>query len=139
LRRTRQRNFLAWWWRPGLSGGLDLVAAWPDHCARYWNQSGAGVVWERAEGEVNSKIDDLLRTGGEVLKLTGPWNGERPAPPLNGFARINFLTPSGLHFGFGPQDQLMKDPMAGSVFHAAFQVMEALMQASTQHKGTVPE
>jgi hypothetical protein len=115
----------------GLPGGLDLVAAWPDHCARYWNQSGAGVVWERAEGEVNLKIDNLLRTGAEVLKVIGPWNGERPVPPLNGFARINFLTPSGLHFGSGPQAQLMKDPIAGPVFDAAFQLMQALTKTKT--------
>jgi len=56
----------------GLPGGLDLVAAWPDHCARYWNQGGGGVVWERAEGEVNTKIDELLRAGEKVLKLIGP-------------------------------------------------------------------
>jgi hypothetical protein len=113
----------------GMPGGLDLVAAWPDHCARYWNYSGAGVVWERAEGPINSRIDELLRTGGEVLKRIGPWEGERPAPPPGGYARINMLTPSGLHFGFASQNQLTKDPLAAPVFNAAFQLMQALMQA----------
>jgi hypothetical protein len=31
----------------GTRNGLDVVAAYADHHARYFNYSGAGVVWER--------------------------------------------------------------------------------------------
>ncbi len=117
----------------GLPGGVDLVAAWPDHSARYWNFSGSGVVWERAEGPVTDRIDELLRFCADVFERIGRWTGERPAPPVNGYARINLLTPSGLHFGFGAHSQLDSDPMAGPVLRAALQLMQALMKAQVEH------
>ncbi len=38
----------------GLKGGTDLVAAYADHHARYYNYSGAGVVWERANDALDA-------------------------------------------------------------------------------------
>jgi hypothetical protein len=116
----------------GLPGGVDLVAAWPDHCARYWNFSGGGIAWERADGPVTGRIDELLGLGAEILKTIDLWNGERPAPPANGYARINLLTPSGLHFGFGTHSQVDNNPMAGPVLKAALRLMQALMKAKAE-------
>jgi hypothetical protein len=44
----------------GTQGGLDLIVAYADHHARYYNYSGAGVVRERPNGMLDASIDDLL-------------------------------------------------------------------------------
>lgn len=75
-----------------LRGGLDLVAAWPDHGVRYYNYSGAGVVWERASDKLNLAIDDLLSKAQAVVNNIGPWEKPRPPAPPQGQARINILS-----------------------------------------------
>ena len=111
----------------GMPMGLDMIAAWADHHARYWNFSGAGVVWERPDDRLDTLIDDLLRVGGTVLQVAGPWEGIRPAPPPKGHARINVLAPSGLYLGHGPIEVLSKDRLGAPVLAAAFRLMQALM------------
>ncbi len=86
--------------------GFDLVAAYVDHSARYWNFSGAGVVWEHPDSSLDAIIDQLFEASKQVVALIGPWN-ERDwnfLRPVN-FA-CHFLTPSGLHFGQGPASVL---------------------------------
>ncbi len=94
----------------GMEKGLDLIAAWADHHARYYNFSGAGIVWECPNSSLDSIIDNLLRAGADTIKAVGPWKGSRPPAPPPGQARINLLAPSGLHFGQGP----LKDLSRGS-------------------------
>ena len=118
----------------GMKGGLDLVAAYADHCARYYNHSGAAVILERPNGTLDIAIDELLRAGETVAKVIGPWKESRPPAPPNGRARLNFLTPSGLHFGEAPFETLAKDKLGGPVIAAAFRLMQALM-ALTDVKG----
>jgi hypothetical protein len=110
----------------GMQEGLDLVAGYTDHHARYYNYSGAGVVWERPDARLDTSIDDLLKCGEVVLHAIGPWNGARPPAPPKGMARINLLAASGLHFGQGPLDSLAKDALGGPVLAAAFRLMQAL-------------
>jgi hypothetical protein len=112
----------------GMNRGLDLVAAYPDHHARYYNFSGAGVVWERPNNSLDKSIDDLLKAAGSVARAIGPWDKERPPAPPTNQARINILTPSGLHFGQAPHDTLSKDRMGGPVLGLAFQLMKQLIQ-----------
>jgi hypothetical protein len=114
----------------GMKGGLDLVAAYADHHARYYNYSGAGVVWERPNGTLDTTIDELLRAGGAVAQVIGPWKEKRPPAPTNGRARLNLLTPSGLHFGEGPLDTLAKDKLGGPVIASAFRLMQELIKFS---------
>ena len=110
-----------------VSGGLDVVAAWADHGARFYNYSGTGVVWERAGDALNADIDDLLKKAEILVCKIGPWNKPRPPAPPQGQARINILTPSGLHFGQGPYDALSKDALGGPLLGAAFNLMQELI------------
>jgi hypothetical protein len=111
----------------GMEKGLDLVAAYPDHHARYYNFSGAGVVWERPSDLLDTAIDDLLRVGMATAHGVGVWKEGRPPAPATGQARINLLTPGGLRFGQGPLDALSKDRLGGPVLTSAFRLMQALI------------
>ena len=110
-----------------LPQGLDLLAAYRDHSARYFNHSGAGVVWEHPDGSLDAFIDDLLAASNDVVARIGPWDRQRPAPPPPKHARLSFLTPSGLHFGEGPMEALSRDPIGGRVLVAATRLMQALI------------
>lgn len=110
-----------------LDEGLDLVAAYADHTARYFNYSGAAVVWERPDESLDRVIDSLLDAGRVVADKIGPWEGARPPAPPKGQVRINMLVPSGLHFGQAPFDALSGDPLGGPVIVAAMQLMQSLI------------
>ena len=45
-----------------------------------------------------------------------------------GNARINLLTPSGIHLGQGPVEALNQDPMGGPILSAAFGLMKRLVE-----------
>ncbi len=107
--------------------GVDIVAGYEDHTARYYNHSGAGIVWERPNDSLNAAIDELLIAGKVVVDQIGPWEGERPPAPKTGQVRISLLVPSGLHFGQGPFETLSQDPRGGPVIGAAFRLMQALI------------
>lgn len=46
--------------------GLDLLAAYPDHSARYYNFSGAGIVWEHPDASLDAQIDQLFAAARRV-------------------------------------------------------------------------
>jgi hypothetical protein len=123
----------------GMPKGLDLLATYADHRARYCNYSGAGIVWERPDDKLDEPIDDVLRKGSEVVSKIGPWRGVRPPAPSDGQARINLLTPSGLHFGEGTMDQLGKDPMGGAVLGSAISLMQRLIELSGRAPADPPK
>jgi hypothetical protein len=112
----------------GMPKGLDLVAAYRDHRARYFNYSGAGVLWERRDDSLDELIDELLGAGALVAKAIGPWMQARPPEPKHGIARINLLTPSGIHLGQGPVEALSQDAMGGPILSAAFGLMKRLVE-----------
>ena len=114
----------------GLEGGLDLLAAYDDHTARYYNYSGAGVVWEHPDASLDAAIDALLARGQVICQQIGPWEGERPGPPPRGDMRISLLTPLGLHFGQAPHEVLARDPLAGPLVAAATSLMQQLIAKS---------
>lgn len=113
-----------------MAEGLDLVAAYPDHNARYYNHSGRAVVWIQGDGSLDPLIDALLAASETVVRQIGPWEDARPPSPPTGHVRLSFLTPSGLHFGEGPMNALSADPMGGPVIHHAIALMQALMAVS---------
>lgn len=110
-----------------LPDGLDIVAAYADHTARYFNFSGAAVIWEKPDESLDAFIDDLLQGGQIVVSQIGVWNKPRPAAPPNGDVRINMLTPSGLHLGQAKMELLAKDDIGGSVISSATSLMQQLL------------
>jgi hypothetical protein len=110
--------------------GVDYVAAYADHSARYLNWSGAAVFWDERSPKVNAEIDAVLAAGAAIVRQIGPWEESRRPPPPTDHARINILTPSGLHFGEGPMDDLARDGMGGPVISAALKLMQTLMVAA---------
>ena len=117
-----------------LPEGLDLVVAYADLTARYYNHSGAGVVWEMNTDLAGTPIQNLLAAGQTVANVIGPWHEARRAAPPTGHVRINSLTASGLYFGEGPFDVLSNDPLASPVIAGGL----ALMQALTEYQVANP-
>ncbi len=113
-----------------LPEGLDLLAAYADHSARYYNFSGAGVVWEHPDDSLDDPIDDLILASADIVERIGPHDGGRPGIPPAGHVRLNFLTPSGLHFGQAPMEALSSDPMGGPILQRGAALMQALIEKS---------
>jgi hypothetical protein len=111
-----------------MKNGLDLLAAYSDLSARYYNFSGAGVVWERPDATLDACIQRLLDSAKAVVGKTGPWTGSRPAVPSRGDIRINMLTPNGLHFGQARFKALASDQLGGPVVLAATALMQEMIK-----------
>ena len=108
--------------------GLDLLAVYADHTARYYNYSGSGIVWDMEDAEIGGKIDVILQQGQKIIQQIGPWQGERPAAPVAGKARLNILTSHGLYFGEAGQQVLFNDPLASPTMFAMLDMMETLIR-----------
>jgi hypothetical protein len=112
----------------GMQNGADIVAAYEDYTARYIHNTGAGVIWEHPNDSLDSKIKDLLEAGQAVANRIGPWEQERPAPPSKDNVRLNMLTPSGLHFGYGGFQSLHNEPMGRAILDPATALMLSLTE-----------
>jgi hypothetical protein len=110
-----------------LDAGLDTLAAYADLSARHINHSGGMIVWEAPDPEIGQHITELLRAAQRIVNATGPWNKKRPGPPPKGNARINMLTPIGLHFGEGGFAALSSDAMGGPAIAAGGRLLQALV------------
>ena len=108
--------------------GVDIVAAYADHTARYFNYSGAAVIWENPDDSLNEEIRILLDAGRNIIHNIGPWEYERPGVPPEGQARVSMLTPGGLHFGQAPFNALANDQKGGPIINAATVLMQALIK-----------
>lgn len=116
-----------------LPEGLEIVAAYADGTARYFNHSGAAVVWDAPDNSLHQEIESVLRAGKVVVDQIGPWEDRRPPAPPTGQARISMLTPSGLHFGQAQFEALAGDRLGGAVITTATQLMRSLI-AKTEEK-----
>ena len=80
----------------GMPKGLDIVAAYRDHRARYFNYSGAGVLWERRDESLDALIDELLTAGSVVANAIPPWTqpnrGRASAVACDGTSRRSGAT-----------------------------------------------
>lgn len=112
----------------GMERGLDLLAAYADRTARYWNHEDAAVIWDRPSGELDAVITRVLSAASDLVQRIGPWEGPRPEPPPLGYMRLNLLTPGGLHFGQGPFAALASDPIGGPLVAAGTELLRAMTQ-----------
>jgi len=112
----------------GMDRGVDYLAAYTDHSVRYYNSSGKSVFWEHGSESMNPWIDPLLAAGRRVVLQIGPWRSARPPAPPKNRVRLNFLTPSGLHFGEAPLNEMANDPVGSEVLYRAGQLMQALIE-----------
>jgi hypothetical protein len=110
----------------GLTSGNDLLAAYTDRTAHYYNYSGAGVVWQRPDASLDGPIDSVLASAATIVARIGPWNDRLRPPPTSGFMRLNILTPAGLHFGEGKFDTLDRDPLARPLVRSTTSLMKRL-------------
>lgn len=116
-----------------VQSGLDLVAAYPDHHARYYNFTGSGIIWEHPNASLDPAIDALLQAGRLIASTVGIWEGPRPPAPPMEQVRVNVISPSGLHFGQGPSQAMGQDALAGPVFRAALALMQQLIAQTRQN------
>jgi hypothetical protein len=107
--------------------GLDLLAAYPERTARFYAGTGGGIVWERPDTALDAHIGALLEASKAVLDRIGPWTQPRLPPPPPDHIRLNFLAPSGLHFGQAPFAVFEQDALAGPVVRAATGLLQAMM------------
>ena len=106
--------------------GLDIVAAYRDYTARYWNYSGTGVVWEARDREIDQLIVDLLAVGDAIMKQIGLGQHETPPVPEKGYLRIYLMAYDGSCFGHGLFEQLSRDKMGNAAIGAAINLMNGL-------------
>ena len=111
-----------------MNEGVDLLAAYPDGSARYYNYSGAGVIWEHANRELDKKLEALLTAAQRVLDAISPWEYARPLPPPPTQVRMNVLSPAGLHVGQASFESLCRDPLASPVIDAGVALIQALVE-----------
>jgi hypothetical protein len=107
--------------------GLDLLAAYPERTARFYAGTGGGIVWERPDTGLDGHIGALLDASKAVLDRIGPWTQPRLPPPPPDHIRLNFLAPSGLHFGQAAFAVFEQDALAGPVVRAATGLLQAMM------------
>ena len=112
----------------GLPGGLDVLAAFREGGARYFNQAEKLLVWEASTAQSTQLIDQLFAESLRVVNQIGKWDEKRRPFPKNGTVRMSFLVSDGLYFGEGPFELMQADPMGGPVIGAATQLMSYLTQ-----------
>jgi len=108
--------------------GLDIVAAYADHTARYWNYSGTGVVWEARDPEIDKLIDNLLGVGFEISKRIGIGLRDTPLIPKPEHIHIFIMAYDGSTIGTGGYENLAKDPMGNAAITAGINLMQALIK-----------
>jgi hypothetical protein len=110
---------------------LDILACYEDGSAYYLNHAGRTVIWSRPDARLDPAIAAVMAAAREVVAKTGPWGKPRLDLPPMGHARVNMITPGGLHFGQAPSDALFKDPMGGPLLAAGAALMQEMMAIDT--------
>lgn len=121
-----------------LEAGLDTLAAYADHSARYINHAGKLIVWDAPEREMSLRIDALLEVADVVVAALEPSDEPRRRALPRLHARLNMLTPSGIHFGEGPFEMLAADRMGGPLITVGTRLMQALIEKAEQADPPAP-
>ena len=109
--------------------GHDLLAAYEDGSVRYLNYGGAAVFIDTAIAAVQAGARAMLEASQPIAEAVGPWEDALPALPT-GHSRVMVLTPSGPHFGQGPDAALRAEPIAAAFLAAATRTLVAVLEAT---------
>jgi hypothetical protein len=113
--------------------GHDVLAAYADGSARYLNHSGkVAVIEDRSLGDVAEAVRRWLGAGRSLVRLIGPWGRPRLPSLPPGHMRAMVLTPSGPHFGQGPQPQMMAQVAARDFVQAATALLELVVDLTVR-------
>ena len=110
--------------------GVETVAGYADHHARYFHSLGGATIWEAPNDSLNGIIDALLKTGEAPARSLKPLDKHPLAPGSLNQVQICILTPGGLRHGLGTFEGWSKDPMGGPILMAATNLMKALVDLS---------
>jgi hypothetical protein len=110
----------------GLDDGLDVLAAYEDGTARYFNYTGHLLIWENSTAESAQLIRNLFDASATIVSQIGLWTKPRRMFPPKGMMRISFLGTDGLYFGEGPINQLFSDPFSAPALQAATALLQYL-------------
>ena len=118
--RRRPSGCSAWWSR-WTAGRRASTCSPPTPSARPASTPGraAGSCGSGPTDRLDGHIGALLDASKAVLDRIGPWTQPRLPPPPPDHIRLNFLAPSGLHFGQAPFAMFEQDALAGPVVRAA--------------------
>ncbi len=108
--------------------GLDLLAAYADHTARYSNYSGAGLIWDTRDPEIDHLIDNLLQVGQSIMDTIGLDQGQTLPIPAKGNIRLFVMGFGGSCFGEGPAAQLVQDQLAEYAIRAGYDLIRCLLE-----------
>lgn len=129
--KSTKRELLAVIVEVGLEDGLDVLASFNNGTARYINQTGKILVWEKTDDESANKLtNDLFAKSQNIVNRIGAWDKPRRPNPAKGNVRITFLVSDGLYFGEGPMNTLFGDPLASPALTKATELMQYLTQKS---------
>ncbi len=77
-----------------IESGVETVAGYADHHARYFHSSGGATIWEAPNDSLNEVIDALLKTGEAPAKSLKPLDKHPLAPGNLNQVQICVLTPA---------------------------------------------
>jgi len=110
--------------------GHDVPAVYADGSVRYLNVGGGAVVIDEPIDSVTAPARDLLGIAQALADVLEPWDGDLPELPRD-HTRILMLTPSGPHFGQGPDRVLQSDEAAATFLAAATATLVAVVGLAT--------
>ena len=111
-----------------MEGGLDVLAAYADHHAAYFNFNGAATLWLRPDRSLDPFIGSVLHEGAQIIRKIGVWNEPRRPAPSFGDIRINLISPAGLHFGEGPMKLATENPMTKPIWVASAALLQEMVR-----------
>lgn len=110
-----------------INNGYDIIAFYSDKKARYYNYSGAAVIYENGNLNIDSVIDRVNNISIKVCNEIGPWEGDRLPRPRGSTARFTYLMSDGIYFGNGHISELSKDPMGSAILISGAEIMKLLI------------
>ena len=108
----------------------DILAFYSDLKARYYNFSGAKIIYEGGNKQIDELIKNTNKISEAVCNVIGPWEKARLDKPKGNIARFSYLVSDGLYFGQGPIDLMSKDKMGSSILASGSKLMLRLINST---------